>query len=63
MRRKEKIKGVSERLQRNINLYHKAGQTFRQVLVHPKDTMKPIEQCGITVVYETVKFVRKDTLG
>ena len=50
------IKGVSERLQRsfkkrNINLYHKAGQTLRQLLVHPKDKMKPQEQCG--VVYET----------
>ena len=50
------IKGVSERLQRsfkkrNINLYHKAGQTLRQSLVHPKDTMQPHEQCG--VVYET----------
>ena len=35
------IRGVSERLKRcykkrNINLYHKAGQTLRQVLVHPK---------------------------
>ena len=36
---------------RNINLYHKAGQTLRQVLVHPKDKMTPKEQCG--VVYET----------
>lgn len=49
------IKGVSERLQRcfqkrQINLYHKAGQTLRQVLVHPKDKMKPSEQCG--VVYQ-----------
>ncbi len=50
------VKGVSERLQRcfkkhNISLYHKAGQTLRQSLVHPKDKMKPEEQCGI--VYET----------
>ena len=49
------MKGVSERLQRsfkkrNISLYHKAGQTLRQLLVHPKDKMEPQEQCG--VVYE-----------
>ena len=36
---------------RNINLYHKAGQTLRQMLVHPKDKVMPNEQCG--VVYET----------
>ena len=45
------IKGVSERLRRtfqkqNINLYHKAGTTLRQMLVHPKDKLKPSEQCG-----------------
>ena len=46
------MKGVSERLQRsfkkrNISLYHKAGQTLRQLLVHPKDKMEPQEQCGV----------------
>ena len=49
------VKGVSERLKRvfkknDINLYHKAGTTLRQLLVHPKDKLEKQEQCG--VVYE-----------
>ena len=38
------IKGISERMERsfkkhNIKLYHKAGETLRQKLLHPKDKL------------------------
>ena len=56
------VKGVSERLQRcfkkhNISLYHTAGQTLRQTLVHPKSNMKPVEHCGIVCMRQSGRCV------
>ena len=46
------FKGISERMKRsfkkhNIKLYHKAGETLRQKLVHLKDKLQDEEKCGV----------------